>query len=278
MGVLDFILNLAGLLLWLNWRAIGYAAAAPPASKSLLGTLKRAEPPRRRRWRSLAALAALLLFRTVLYRHVGAAVNWTPHLDLGVIALPFRSDAPGRMLLYSFLSFGLVLGVFHVWLLALSVINRHAPDTDVLQKLVRLQLGGVEHLPWLARLLLAPVVAALLWLAGARLFAWLGLLPLPVSTAHAVQQALVLGLATFPAWKWLLIALLTLHLINDYVYLGASPLWPFVSNTGRRLLTPLQMLRAGRMNFAPLAGIALIWLSADLANLGLTHLYRRLPL
>ncbi len=47
MGLIDFILNLAGLLLWLNWRA----AKADPLGKSkpatLIGTLRRAEPGKR---------------------------------------------------------------------------------------------------------------------------------------------------------------------------------------------------------------------------------------
>jgi hypothetical protein len=50
MPLIDLILNLAGLLLWLSWQALGITAATRPTALSLVYTLKRAEPrpPRRR--------------------------------------------------------------------------------------------------------------------------------------------------------------------------------------------------------------------------------------
>ena len=63
MGLIDFILNLAGMLLWLNWRSIRFDPLARTTPATLAGTLRRAEPPRMKRWHFLAALAALLLLR-----------------------------------------------------------------------------------------------------------------------------------------------------------------------------------------------------------------------
>ena len=42
MGLIDFILNLAGLLLWLNWRAAKADPLGKPAPATLIGTLRRA--------------------------------------------------------------------------------------------------------------------------------------------------------------------------------------------------------------------------------------------
>ena len=99
MGWIDFILNVAGLLLWLNWRSMGFAPVPASAKNPLLRTLKRPEVRRGKRWFYLIGLGALLLFRPVIYRHVGSALDWTPHLQLNVLSLPFRSDLPDRMLL-----------------------------------------------------------------------------------------------------------------------------------------------------------------------------------
>ena len=117
MGLIDFILNLAGLLLWLNWRSIRFDPLGRRMPATLIGTLRRAEPRRLRRWHLLAALGGLLLLRAALYWQIGSGVGWAAgKLDLGVIELSFRSDSFGRILLFSILSFGLTLGVFYLWL------------------------------------------------------------------------------------------------------------------------------------------------------------------
>src|SRR5436305_2141411 len=89
MAVIDFILNIASLLLWLNWRSLKFDPLATTSAASLAGTLKRAAPRRVKRWHFAAALAAVLFFRAWLYWQIGSAVNWTPSLPLGAIALSF---------------------------------------------------------------------------------------------------------------------------------------------------------------------------------------------
>src|SRR5262245_56755859 len=103
MDIIDWILNLACVLLWLNWRSIRFTAVAQPIGVSLVGTLRRAEPLRTPRWSSLAALLAILFIRGLFYFQIGSAVNWTPTLQLGAVALPFRSDHFPRMVLFSIL-------------------------------------------------------------------------------------------------------------------------------------------------------------------------------
>src|SRR5262245_23788161 len=114
MGLIDFILNLAALLLWLTWRSVPFDPLVKSSPASLAGTLRRAAPRRWQRWHFLPALAALLFFRALLYWQIGPAVNWTPNLRLGAIALSFRCDFFDRMLLFSLFSFAATLAVFYL--------------------------------------------------------------------------------------------------------------------------------------------------------------------
>ena len=77
MGLIDFILNLAGLLLWLNWRSVRFDPLGKRTPATLIGTLRRAEPRRLRRWHLLAALGGLLLLRALFYWQIGSAAHWT---------------------------------------------------------------------------------------------------------------------------------------------------------------------------------------------------------
>ena len=75
MGIIDFILNLAGLLLWLNWRSLRFDPLGKRTPATLIGTLRRAEPRRLRRWHLPAALGGLLLLRAVFYWQIGSGVG-----------------------------------------------------------------------------------------------------------------------------------------------------------------------------------------------------------
>lgn len=280
MGIIDFILNWACLLLWLSWRSLSFDPLAKARPASIASTLKRTEPQRFARWHFLAALAALLLIRAVLYWQIGPAVDWVPNLQLGAISVFFRSDVLRRMLLFSALSFLLTLTVFYTWLLFLAVVNRKATEPDPIQRLVRLHLGWLDRWPWPVQLLVPLVLASVAWLALAPVLAALNLIQPPLSLAHRIEQAIVIGLGTYLTWKYVLAAFLLLWLLTAYVYFGNHAFWNFVGLTGRNLLQPLRMLplRVGRVDLAPILEIALVFLAAELAQRGLTILYRRLPL
>jgi uncharacterized protein YggT (Ycf19 family) len=278
MALLDFILNLAGLLLWLNWRAMGFKEHVPYRS-TLVHTLKSAAPRRPGRWRYLAGLVTLLVIRGWLYGPIGSGLGWVPHLDLHVIAVPFRSDVPRRMMLFSLLSFGLTLAVFHLWLLLLSIANRHEPDSQPWQRLVRLQLGWAERMPWFGKLLLPLIGGVLIWVALQPLLVSLQMIPSGGTFRLLAEQGFVLGMAGLLTWKHLILGLLLFHLLNSYVYLGRSPLIDFASLSARNLLRPLGRLplQVGRMDFAPTLGILLVWVAAEFVGRGLTELFRKLP-
>jgi uncharacterized protein YggT (Ycf19 family) len=289
MSLVDFILNLAGLLLWLNWRSVPLDPLSKATPATLLGTLRRAEPARLKRWHFLAALAGLILLRWPFYWLLGSALNWNASLDLVATRLAFPSDFKYPMLLYSVLSFGLVLAIFFLCLLLVSMLGRNESKQFFIQRLARLHLGRVDGWPLPFKLLL-PLLAgtALWWLVSWVLPSW-GLMPHPASAVDRLGQAALVGASAYLAWKYPLALLLLLNLVNNYVYFGKHPLWNYVNATSRQLLSPMAKLplRVGKMDFAPVLGVALIFLAARVAEEGigvfggnripgLTDLYRLL--
>jgi hypothetical protein len=276
MGYVDFILNLAGLLLWVNWRSTLFDPFSKRTPATLVGTLRRAAPQRFRRWHLLATLGALLVLRALFYWQIGSAAHWSGKLNLGVITLFFSSDSFGRMLFFSLLSFGLTLGIFYLWLLLLSILRGPEP----IHRLVRIPLGEIDNWPRRIKLFLPLAVTMLLWWLASWTFGWLQIMPKPVSAAHRLGEALVIGLESYVAWKFVVGALLALHLLNTYVYFGKHPFWNYVNATAQTLLSPLQKipLRVGKADFTPIVGIALAFLIAEGGEHGLVFLYSRLLL
>jgi uncharacterized protein YggT (Ycf19 family) len=260
MGLIDFILNLAGVLLWLGWRSVHFDPLVRTTPATLIGTLRRAEPRRLKGWQFLVGLALLLVLRALLYRQIGSAVDWTPKLDLFFVMLAFPSDAFPPVLLFSVLSFLRILAICYFWVLTLVIINRSLADSDPLQKMLRLQLGFVARWPRFVQALLPLVVVAGVWMALHPLLARLGIGAPVRSIAHLAEQGMLIGLAVYLTLQYVLPVFLLLHLVASYVYLGSSPLWDFIGATASSLLAPLSRLplRIGRVDLAPLVGVILI--------------------
>jgi uncharacterized protein YggT (Ycf19 family) len=277
MGLIDFILNVAGLLLWLNWRAVPFVASPKPGS-SLASTLRPAGRPAPRIY-YLVELIALLGFRAVVYWQVGAPIDWSPRIPLGPVTVWFRSDALGRMFLFSLFSFAVTLGVFYLCLLLLSWVRAQTTDPDPAQRLVRAHLGALDRWPTVMKLLLPLLFTALIWCLLHPLFVKLRIVPEDVNSPWiVVAQGAVIGLAAYLALKFFLVAVLALHLLNSYVYLGEFPLWNFVNITARDLLRPIKWipLQAGKIDFAPVLAIVVVLLSAQVSQQALTQLYQKL--
>jgi uncharacterized protein YggT (Ycf19 family) len=264
----DLVLNLAGLLLWLNWRSIQFDPLAKRTPATLMGTLRPAAPKKLRPWHLLIFLILLLFLRAAIYWWIGSATNWTAKLDLGVVILPFRSDWFLHILVYSFFSFGLVLGIFYLCLLPLSLLAGPEP----MHRLVKIPLGRVDDWPRWARIVLPFVVTAVLWWLASWLFCGLQIMPPPVAPAQRIEQAVLIGLDSYLIWRFPLGVLLLLHLLSSYIYFGRHSFWKYVNETAQKLLQPLHRLplRLGRMDFAPLVGIIIIFLLANVIENGLT--------
>jgi hypothetical protein len=278
MNRVDFLLNLAGLLLWIEWRAIRFVPLVMAGSIS--GVLKQAETKRARRWLYLGALLVLLAVRCGFYWRVGAQLDWVPSLDLGTINLPFNSVSLGRMALYSALSYGVVLAVFHLGLLLLSLVNRSVPDTDPWQRMVRQNLGWIDAWPAALKLALPVLVVGSCWWLASPALVRHGMTAAPGSVAHLAQQSALVGLGAFLAWKYLIAGVLFLGVLNTYLFLGTWSVWAYVQTTSHNLLRPLHWLplRLGRIDFGPVLGLALAWMAFTYAEIGLSRLFGRLPL
>ena len=225
MSLIDFILNVAGLLLWLNWRAVPPPAVAPEGAAGP-ALPQRAERPRAR-WRYLLALLALLLLRAVFYWQAGAPLNWVPVIRLSAIALPFYSELRGRMLMFSFFSFGATLGFFYLCLLLLSLVNGPVSDADPAPAAGAAAPGALERWPAVVKLLLPLLVTMALWCALNPLLLWrIDLVP-RVSAWHLLAQGAVIGLAAYFTLKFLVVAFLALYVLNSYLYLGEFRLFKF---------------------------------------------------
>jgi uncharacterized protein YggT (Ycf19 family) len=240
-----------------------------------VGSLRRAVPTRFRHWHLLAAIGALLVLRAALYWQIGSSAGWTGKLDLGVTTIFFRSNYFDQMLLFSVFSFARILGILYLWLVLLSILDGPMPT----RRFVKMQLGEIDNWPRWMKFLLPLLVTALFWGLASWPFAWLHQRP-AMPAAQRIEEALVIGLGSYLVWKFLIAALLVLHLLGSYIYFGKNPFWNYVDATARNLLRPLEKipLRAGKADFAPVVGIALAFLIAELAGRGLAAIYSRLLL
>jgi hypothetical protein len=288
MGLIDFILNLAGLLLWLNWRAARFNPLNRRAPATLMGTLRPAVTVSQSRWPLLAFITALLLLRGVSYRLISSISSiWTGTVDLQIIVLSFRSDSFPRMLEFSFFSFGVVLGIFYSWLLLLSALCGPEP----LHRLIRVQTGRVDAWPAWIKLLLPVAMAAILWLPSGWLLAEIRVVPHAVSAADTLEKAVVIGLGQCLTWKYPIGAILILHLLNTYIYFGKHPFWNYVGGIAETLLRPLRgmwastrtttfspAVKAATKGLLTFVAIVLTFLLAEFAARGLSWLYAHLPI
>jgi uncharacterized protein YggT (Ycf19 family) len=275
MGLINFILNLAGLLLWLGWLDAISNPLPPAAESPLARTLRRAGSTRWDKWKNLCGLGGLLLGRTLIYWWIGPAVNWTPKLQLDVVVIPFRSEFFGRMILFSLASFGATLAVFYLIILFFSLVNRRMPDNDPLQKFVRNHMGRMERLPWPVKLALPLLATLALWFGlHVPLVRW-DIIPPASSTGAMFWQSVLICTDACLVWRHAAAAVLLLHFLNSYIYFGNHPVWGFANATAQRLVAPLRRfpLQAGRIDFKPVLGMALVYLLAELLARWLPKIY-----
>ncbi len=278
MPVLDFILNCAALLLWLNGRSRRLTNLPRVPGIALIATLKSAQRKPVDRWSSHLVLLVLLIARAILYWQVGTSAGWMPTIPLGPITLHFRNDMFMPMLLFSLLDFLFFLAVFYFSLLLLAVVNRGGLENNVWVALGRAHLGPFARWPVPVLLLVPFGITFLSWLALGPVFGALQLAAPASSFAQLAKQGLVMGLSAWLPWAYLSAGVFVLHFLASYVYFGSAPFWNFISATARQLLRPLAALplRVGKLDLAPLLGLALMVAVIIYAPRGLTWLYERL--
>jgi uncharacterized protein YggT (Ycf19 family) len=260
MDAIDLLLNIAGLLLCVSWRSVRLDPLARSAPVTLAGTLKRTEPPRITGWQLGLTLSCILGLRALIYWLIGGPAEWTPKLNLELIVLPFRIDLFSEALTFSCLSFMRVVAVFYFWLLTLAMINKNGTEPAAIQKAIRLQLGRAAQWSWPVQLVVPFALVMLLWAGLNPVLIGLNLVTPTHSVAHLLEQGSLVGLGLFLSLKYLLPALLLLHLITSYVYLGKNAFWEFVAGTAIRLTGPLRQLplRFAKLDLSPVVGAVLI--------------------
>jgi hypothetical protein len=262
MALLDFILNLAALLLWLNWRfAILARRDSGPGGITLAGTLKSTASARAPRWPYLAALGTLLVVRSLAYYTIGSNLGASMSLSLGVVTIPFNTRLLARMFLFSGFSFTLFTTIFYLWLVLFSIINCRVSEPDACLRLVRLHLGAVQRQPAWLRALVPGIAGALGWLVLGYLLERFGMFPAQATAGGRLARMGLVGLYAYVCWIPPLIGVLVLYLVNSYVYLGEAAFWSFVDTTGKNLLGCLGSvrLRVGRVDLTPAALAAILW-------------------
>jgi uncharacterized protein YggT (Ycf19 family) len=167
-----------------------------------------------------------------------------------------------------------MLGVFYIALLFLSLLKGPEP----VHALVKVPLGRVDGWSRGVKIILPFFATAAGWFAISWPLGWMQHLALPMPLR--VEQSVVIGLGSYLIWKFPAGVLLGLHLLNSYIYFGRHPFWKYVNATAQKLLQPLRKipLRLGRVDFAPVAGMAVVFLVAEGAASGLAWLFARLPL
>jgi uncharacterized protein YggT (Ycf19 family) len=276
MSLLDFILNGACLLLWLNWRSRALTNVSSVPGVALVGTLRPAERRPADRWPSSIVLVVVLVVRAVLYRQLGPSTRWTPALSFGPISLHFRSDMFMPMFLFSLLGFLFFLAAFYFSLLLIAGVNPKV-NNNPWHTLVSVHLGFIARLPrWL--MLLSPFLFTFLfWMAAGPIFGVLELVAPAKSFRHLAGQAAVIGLSAWLIWPYVIAIVLLLHVISSYVYLGKASFWKFIASTARNLLKLIALLplRLGKIDLAPLLMLALLSLIVIFAPGWLAWLYNR---
>jgi len=275
MGLINLILNLAGLLLWLGWRDSRADELNANPAIPFARTLRRLGSARYTRWKYLGGLLTLLLLRACIFYWIGPALKWTAHLQLGAITPSFPSEHLNWMLVYSILSFASALAVFYLTLLLLSVLNPLSTVNDPFQRFVRNSLGRVDRWPVVFRLGLPLVVAAVLWLSIGPLLSYLQLIP-PVSAwGVRFRQGWLIGVGFCLVWKHVIGAILLLHFLNSYVYVGNHFILNCCGDIANRILSPLRRLplRVGRMDFTPVFGVVLVYLAGEVIEYWLPKIY-----
>ena len=163
------------------------------------------------------------------------------------------------MLVFSFFSFGLTLGIFYLWLLLLSILAGAGTP-----------IHGWCGCSWAGLTAGRAGQKSFCRSSSRRCLLVAGQLAAGVAANHAatgfrrrngLKQSLVIGLGSYLVWKFPVGALLVLHLLNSYIYFGKHPFWNYVNATAQTLLAPLRKipLRAGKVDFAPVVGIAMVF-------------------
>lgn len=275
MGLLDFVLNVTGLLLWFAWCTARFDPLAHATARTLVGTLKPAAPVRFRRWPLLVGIVVLLLVRALFYWEVGPPVDWNPILNFGAVVLPFKSVFFIHVLVFSVLSFVRTLVIVYLWLIFLWAIAPLETRENPTAKLIKLYLGRITLLPAVVQVLVPFIVSVGLWLTVEPVLGELGITSPVRSGGQLLVHAMLVSVSGYLTLRWIIAFLLLVYLVDTYVYMGKRPALDFGISIGGRLLRPLRKLpvRFRKVDLAPAVGIAIVYMIGEAILAQLPRLY-----
>ena len=248
MDWLHCILNLAGLLLWITWRA--GTMPRPKPRNSFAGPTLSPGPISKHSWIYLAALIALLGLRAVFYHQFGPGLDWIPSLNLLNESPHFRSDLFPRILAYSVVSFARWLVAGYCCLALLTAVLPQTKSSSSWREFLKAQFGWLGSWPSAVHWLAAIGLAIGVHLGEAE---WMKAVGVWGETTDRLRQIPALVALDLRATLYLIMTLLALYLLNSYVYFGEQPFLKTVNESGKRLLKPLRILplEMGKIDLAP---------------------------
>ena len=282
---LHLILNLIALLLWVHWRNV----PTPTVSTKNNGLGPRLKHHGLRLARGsvgLLLLTALLVGRAWFYHRIAPEVDWQPRLTLitytpqitANLSLPFAWADFSKQLAFSVVSFAGWLVLYNFVLVFCSVLKPDIDEARGWRHFLRGQLGIIDRLPTLIKIPIALTLGVGVHYGAAWWLMQLNIMPpqTPEALMHLAGGMTVLDLRIV---AWCAMSVLGLFVLNSYIYFGGQKFWKTIETTGQRLLRPFHLfpMKWGRVDFAPLVGLALAWGSILLIQPEqLNWLYQRL--
>ena len=256
MDWLHGILNLIGLLFWILWRA-GTMPRPKPAN-AITGPSPRQGTVFKRSWVYLLALAGLLIFRAIFYNQFGPGLDWIPSLELIHETPHFRSDYFPRSLAYSVLSFTRWLSALYFCWVLLATIRPESDTAKMWRSFLRSQFGWIGGLPSTALWIAALLLAILLHIIEAE---WMVYIGVRTESSHYYKLLPLLVILDFRIAIYLSMGIITLYILNSYVYFGEKNLWNNVNDCGKQLLSPIRRipLVVGKVDLAPILVMAVAY-------------------
>jgi len=261
MQIIDFILNVAAWILWVN----GWMQCRNPVKMdrplTLLSTLKASPPKISVAWFYFGGFLVILLIKTLFLHYLGAPLQTTMSIDFLLFFVYFKTGSFFSMASMAVASFLKIALIAYIWVWFLWHLSRKGIADNLVNSLGDSMglLKGRHVLIQVSVFLLGGVLG---WLGLGLYFSWMGALPSNQETSLLLWQGLWLSLSAWVGLYWLIVAMLSAYLIHSYIYLGPWEGWDWLEGMVERLLSPLKPLplQWARIDFAPLVALGLNWL------------------
>lgn len=279
MELVNTALNGLAWYLWASAFVFPRYAVKSSQPLTLLSTLRAETPQSFGRVFALSGLLVLLGLRAVGYWNFSQDPFAHLSVDFGVLVVSFKTDSLAHMGLYSVGSFLVFLLIYYTWVVGLSVTNRQRARVDSIENLIDQQIGGIASWHPANKVGALFGVGVVLWIVFGILLHLASVLPEEWSPLAVIWQSPFVALSLTLWVAKVIFALIALHFLNSYVYLGEHPVWAYIDKTAKVYLTPFRRLPlvVGRFDFAPIVGFLFYWWLFGGLGLLSRLIFQRLP-